>query len=163
MFMQSRFGDSIMEPSTPRSQRKISAEHQGTEVNENSLGLNITTPKSNYLMKTPRKTPRSCCKTPNSRLKTPSRHTPSGDRFIPSRQNINFDAAHFKLVNEGPNDNISPTKLEEERQFKENLDPGACNQKILSFKIKSPGCARGICISNFLCEMIISLQLLINY
>lgn len=156
--MHSRFGDVTFQPSTPVSQRKGFTEQRNPEVVNNgnppSLELaNVKTPNSKLLPQTPRKTPRSNCKTPNSRTKTPSRHTPSGDRFIPSRFNIDFDAAHFKLVNEGPKDSISPTKLEAERQFKENLDPGSSDPKILSFKLKKPASQRGNFADDLSCDL----------
>ena len=148
MFSQSRFGASFSEPSTPISQRKTGAEAQTIEGgNGGHIYVDACvdrTPTSNVLHRTPRKTPKSGNKTPKSKVKTPSRHTPSGDRLIPSRSNINVDMAHFKLVNDEPNDNNSPTKLEQEKQFKENFDPCLSDAKILSFKIKTPGSERGI-------------------
>ena len=149
MFLQSRLGASISEPSTPVSQRKDCAQAQCIERNKGSQkpveDFINRTPTSNTLRRTPRKTPISCCRTPDSKVKTPSRQTPSGDRLIPSRNNINVDVAHFKLVNEEPKESTtSPTKLEEEKQLKENLDPSSSKKKILSFKIKTPGSERSI-------------------
>jgi len=147
MFLQSRLGVSTIEPSTPVSQSKAVVEPQSLERNKCTQvscdGYIRRTPSSSFQQRTPRKTPGSTCKTPNSKAKTPSKYTASGDRLIPSRSNINIEVAHFKLVNEEPKGNTSPTKLEEEKQFKENLDPSLSDAKILPFKIKTPRSARG--------------------
>ena len=148
MFLQSRLGVSTIEPSTPVSQSKAVVEPQSLERNKCTQvscdGYIRRTPSSSFQQRTPRKTPGSTCKTPNSKAKTPSKYTASGDRLIPSRSNINIEVAHFKLVNEEPKGNTSPTKLEEEKQFKENLDPSLSDAKILPFKIKTPRSVRGM-------------------
>ena len=149
MFLHSRVGVSTVEPSTPVSQRKAVVEPQSLQRNNYAQascdGYILRTPSSSSQKRTPRKTPGSTCKTPNSKVKTPSKYATSGDRLIPSRSNINVEVAHFKLVNEEPKGNTSPTKLEEEKQFKENLDPSLSDAKILPFKIKTPRSATGIC------------------
>eukprot|EP00112_Aurelia_sp_Birch-Aquarium-sp1_P016111 Seg3620.2 transcript_id=Seg3620.2/GoldUCD/mRNA.D3Y31 product="Cell division cycle protein 20" protein_id=Seg3620.2/GoldUCD/D3Y31 len=133
-----RFEASIETGHTPRWKRKSKAEScdGGSTMKQNRI--TTTTPSSICRPMTPRKTPGSSSKTP-SKSRTPSKYSTNGDRFIPNRNRIDFDNAHFKLVNEGPKDNNnSPSKDEEERIFKENLNPGCSASKILSFTVKAP-------------------------
>ena len=133
-----RFESSIETGQTPRWMRKSKVEScdGGSIMKQNRI--TTTTPSSTCRPKTPRKTPGSSSKTP-SKCRTPSKYSTNGDRFIPNRNRIDFDNAHFKLVNEGPKDNnSSPSKDEEERIFKENLNPGCSASKILSFRVKAP-------------------------
>ena len=125
-----KFCQSDVNTTTPRIQRRTNNEASKTTENIHR------TPTSSSRMKTPSKTPGSCPRTP--KMRTPCKYATSADRFIANRMKTDLDQAHFKLLHESESNNVSPSKLEEEKLFKENLRPGSSSSKILSFNVKVP-------------------------
>ena len=146
---------------TPRWQRKSSSFHNSTMDAVNTSNRPTSTPRKNRssTTTTPSRTPGKYPRTP-SKSRTPSKYSAAGDRFIPNRSAMDFDSGHFKLLHEGPNlETKSPSKLEDERRFKENLNANFSNSKIMSFKRKAPF-TEGILdaqISQLICNSIPSL------
>ncbi|XP_065069058.1 cell division cycle protein 20 homolog [Rhopilema esculentum] len=131
-----KFCQSAVNTTTPRMQRRTNYETSKPTENIHR------TPTSSSRMKTPSKTPGSCPRTPKTR--TPCKYATSADRFIANRMKTDLDQAHFKLLHESESDNASPSKLAEEKLFKENLRPGSSTSKILSFNVKIPGTNAGL-------------------
>lgn len=72
--------------------------------------------------------------------------TPGGDRFIPHRGSMQFDLGHFKIMNEGKDNNQemqSPSQQEYKRVMNENLNGEAMDNKIISYKQKAPSAPEG--------------------
>lgn len=155
--------DEPLTKAVPRWQKKCLESSSGNvnlSLNSSKSTLNTTnnskTPKRNdsktadkmNAMKTPLKTPsKTPKKSPSSRApsKSPTpRKDAAADRFIPMRSAAQFDLAHYKLMDQPCEENLSPSLQDKQRAMSENLLGHDIEKaRILAYQKKAPAPPEG--------------------